>query len=342
MTRYIIIDDQNEVYLDNTESPLKDENKCQEIFRNLYFHHFCLKTKLYEEDFLVESFDAPLIAQSVLVNQGKLIIQTRLGLYFETDPSSWCTDFDDDFHGCTVNGIPFRLSKKAQTKLFNDCDSFDDHSFTLAGITVLTKNYFEDGSELTKSDYWNNIYISEANPGWNLNQPAEAFKDMLPRVKLPKSRILVLGCGYGHDAALFAQAGHVVTGVDFSNEAISGAQKKYSHLKNLTFEKMDVFNLPHDWNHSFDVVVEHTLFCAINPEKRTDLVNVWKRLLHEEGQLMGVFFAMFKRQGPPYGATERELRHLLLPHFQFLFWGRLRNSLPERLGKELFVLAKKR
>lgn len=342
MTRYIIIDDQNEIYLEGSDSPLKDENKCREIFRNLFIQSFCLKTKINDEDFLVESFDSPLIALRVVANKDKLIIQTKLDLYFETDLNGWCTDFQDDFHGSTIQGVPFRLSKKAQMKLFNECDSFDDNSFTLSGIKVLTKNYYEDGAALTKSEYWNNIYNQPENPGWDLNQPAEAFKDMLPRIKLPKSRILVLGCGYGHDAALFAQAGHVVTAVDFSNTAILEAQKKYSHFQNLNFERRDVFDLPHEWNNCFDVVVEHTLFCAINPEKRPNLVRVWKRLLHEEGQLMGVFFTMLKRYGPPYGATEQELRSLLMPHFQFLFWGRLRNSLPERLGKELFVLAKKR
>jgi len=65
-------------------------------------------------------------------------------------------------------------------------------------------------------------------------------------------------------------------------------------------------------------------------------------MLHEEGQLMAVFFTMEKRSGPPYGATELEIRKRTENHFHYLFWGRLRNSIERRMGRELFVLAKKR
>ena len=150
-----------------------------------------------------------------------------------------------------------------------------------------------------------------------------------------------MGCGEGHDAAYFAQAGHVVTAVDFSKEAIERGKKKYGEVEGLTFYQEDVFKLPQEWNHTFDLVVEHTCFCAVPPDQRDEFVRTWRRMLHEEGQLMGLFFSMEKRAGPPYGATEWELRKRLQPYFQFLFWGRWRKSLPQRQGRELFILAKK-
>jgi hypothetical protein len=51
---------------------------------------------------------------------------------------------------------------------------------------------------------------------------------------------------------------------------------------------------------------------------------------------------MYKKQGPPYGGSEWELRQRLKDSFQFVFWGRWQKSLPKRQGKELFVYAQKK
>ena len=52
--------------------------------------------------------------------------------------------------------------------------------------------------------------------------------------------------------------------MDFSKEAIARGKKTYADLgEKLTFYESDVFHLPQEWNYSFDVVVEHTCFCAI-------------------------------------------------------------------------------
>jgi 2-polyprenyl-3-methyl-5-hydroxy-6-metoxy-1,4-benzoquinol methylase len=48
---------------------------------------------------------------------------------------------------------------------------------------------------------------------------------------MPRCRVLVLGCGEGHDAAFFAQNGHIVTGVDISPEAITRAQIDTLHME---------------------------------------------------------------------------------------------------------------
>jgi hypothetical protein len=91
----------------------------------------------------------------------------------------------------------------------------------------------------------------------------------------------------------------------------------------------------------FDLIFEHTCYCAIPPQKRNDLVKVWRRLLTEKGQILGIFFVMPKRTGPPFGGSEWEVRERLIKSFSFKFWQRSCQSVPERLGKELLVLAEK-
>jgi len=340
---YIIIDEHGELYLDNSEQKISDPDVIKNILKNIQLSpQFNLITENEGTKYIVEAFDHPLIAYKLEKSGEHILIHAQFDLIFQADIHKFSLDYQDRICGITQQGAPFVLTEKAQGKLFDSCDEFDDESFTLGGQRIETPGYYFKTDGIDQAKYWMDVYQTEGKPGWDLQKPAEALVDMLPRIKTPKARVLVLGCGEGHDAAHFAQAGHVVTAVDFSKEGLQRGREKYGHLHNLNFVEADIFHLPQEWNHSFDIVFEHTCFCAIPPEKRKDLVTVWRRMLHEEGQLMGVFFAMLKRAGPPYGSSEFEIRDYLKNYFQFLFWGRWRNSLPQRQGRELFILAKKR
>lgn len=341
--KYIVINEHGDIFFNPDSPAITDPNQIEEIQRNLRLtEKFALVTEFQDEDYIVEAFDHPLQITAVEFKDTKIFLQTKQNTLFQANNEKWSVDEWDRFNGLTTSSAPFVLTRKAQEQLFDLVDSFDDEGFVVNKEFVATPPYYIDTPQIDKPEYWMDIYKTEDNPRYNLNEPAEGFKDMLPRIKLPKSRILVLGCGEGHDAALFAKAGHVVTAVDFSKEAISRGKEKYGHLTNLEFFECNIFDLPQEWNFTFDIVVEHTCYCAIPPHRRNDLVRLYRRVLHEEGQLMGIFFAMEKRSGPPYGGTEWELRKRTEPGFHYLFWGRLRNSIPSRLGRELFVLAKKR
>ena len=341
--RFLIINEAGDIFLNADQPALQDFRLISEIHQNLKLNDkFTLTTELQGDSYIVEAFDHPIQVTSLEFKAEKIFLKTKFNTSFEAVGGKWSVDEWDRFNGISTSGAPFVLTKKAQEKLFELVDSFDDEGFVANGHYIPTPPYYIDTANIEHANYWGDVYKAETNPGWNLNEPAEAFKDMLPRLKLPKSRVLVLGAGEGHDAALFAKAGHVVTAVDFSKEAIERGQKKYADLANLQFYQSNIFNLPQDWNYSFDVVVEHTCFCAIPPEQRNDLVKLYRRMLHEEGQLLAVFFAMDKRSGPPFGSTEWEIRKRTESSFQYLFWGRLRNSIPTRMGRELFVLGKKK
>lgn len=339
---YLSINENGEIFLDKDEKAVPDGEIAQTLLRNIRLTNgFNLETFFEKKKYIVEAFDHPLVTHKIMAHDGKIFIETQQQLTFQADLEKFSLDAFDRICGLTTTQAPFRLTEKAQADLFDTCDEFDDDSFTLNGLKVLTPEYYFANPHLSNSDFWTKIY-NEGDAGWDLADAAVAFKDMIQRLKFPKGRFLVLGCGAGHDAALFAKAGHVVTAVDFSAGAIEQAKKLYGHLENLTFIQQDIFTLPHEWNESFDVIIEHTCFCAIEPHRRKEMVKLWRRLLHEEGQIMGVFFSMLKRAGPPYGSSEWEIRELLKDSFQFLFWGRWRESLPKREGRELFVLAKKR
>lgn len=341
--KFLSIDENGKIFLEPDSPAVTDPNQVEEIFTNLKLtDRFSLETEFHDQTYFVESFDHPLQIIAVEFKERQVYLQTKQNQLFMADKTKWSVDEWDRFNGLTTSKAPFVLTEKAQDQLFNLSDSYDDEGFVNEDEYVATPPYYIDTAHIETSKFWTDIYATEENPGWNLNEPAAAFKDMLPRLKLPKSRILILGAGEGHDAAFFAQAGHVVTAVDFSTEGIKRGKEKYGHLDNLHFEESNIFHLPQQWNHSFDLVIEHACFCAIPPDQRNELIRLWRRMLHEEGQLMAVFFTMEKRSGPPFGATEWELRKRLQDYFHFLFWGRWRQSIPRRQGRELFVLAKKK
>jgi SAM-dependent methyltransferase len=341
--QFVVINEAGDFFFNPDAQAIQNIQDIQELERNLKLDEkFTLYTSLQGEKYIVEAFDHPLKMTAFKFENGRILVSTKHDTCFEVNNLKWSLDDWDRFNGLTLSEAPFVLTDQAQQQLFDACDSFDDEGFVICGQYIATPPYYLPTLQIEKPDYWMDAYKLEPNPGWNLNDAAEAFKDMLPRLKLPKSRILVLGAGEGHDAALFARAGHVVTAVDFSKEGLNRGREKYKDLANLEFVEANIFDLPQEWNRSFDLVVEHTCFCAIPPEQRSELVKVWRKVLHDEGQLIGVFFAMDKRSGPPFGSTEWEIRKRTESSFQYLFWGRLRNSIPARLGRELFILAKKK
>lgn len=324
------------------EKSIRDPQIIKKFFHNIKFHPGgTVLSTLNDVPVIVEAFDEPIVAHQILFNNGRWTLLNLDLIEFSFNLSSLSLDEWDRFHGYCDHQLPFVMDKHAQNQFFELLEDFDDENIYFNGQSIPTPQYWDNNIEVENSDFWTQIYHTENNPGWNIGDAAPALKDMLPRLKLAKSKIIVLGCGEGHDAAFFAQHGHLVTAVDFSEEAIQRAKKNYSHIDNLNFVQADIFDLPKDWDQQFDLVFEHTCYCAINPSLRQELVKVWARLLHNQGYLMGIFFAMEKRKGPPFGGSEWEIRERLRKKFQFVFWGRWQKSIEQRQGKELFVYAKK-
>lgn len=336
-TKFISIDEEG--YPLFGEVRVNDPAIGAHLLQNIKFaENGAFQTEISGTEALVEAFDEPYVAHQVLFenNQWKILLPYHFEIGF--NPRTFTSDEWDRFHGIADNQIPFVLSRKAQAELFRIADEYDDDSITLNGKKIAVHPWMTSDPNISKEYFWTNIYQTE-EPRWELNQPAPALADMLPRLKISKSRVLVLGCGSGNDAAFFAQAGHIVTGVDISQEALSRAKTKYGHIDNLHFIESDVFKLDPSHFGQYDLIFEHTCFCAIQPERRTELISQWRKLLSPGGHLLGVFFAMEKRNGPPFGGTEWELRERLKKYFHFIFWGRWHQSIQGRNGKELLIYA---
>lgn len=122
----------------------------------------------------------------------------------------------------------------------------------------------------------------------------------------------------GHDVALIRAVNKgVVLGLDIAAEAIERAKNRYSDL-DISWEAGDLFS----WQGSYDVVFEHTCFCAIPVERRADYVSSMARLIPSGGYLVGIFFLNSDHEGeegPPFGVSIEELRGFFSAEF-YLEW----------------------
>lgn len=141
-----------------------------------------------------------------------------------------------------------------------------------------------------------------------LQTAIEARYEHLGLGKTPGPTLASVGCGLGHDAAWCAQQGFSVTGFDFAPGAIAGATARYGEL--AAFVQADIFELPARYQGAFDVVLEHTCFCAIPPNRRGDYVRVVQQLLKPGGHYVGLIFSPNDPDGPPYPSSPEELRAL--------------------------------
>lgn len=188
---------------------------------------------------------------------------------------------------------------------------------------------------VANADFWENRYQAET-AFWDLGQAAPPFISLLQSAASPlPGRMAVLGCGRGYDALLFAAHGFEVSGFDFAPSAIAAATAQAEAIGSTAkFHQQDIFALPTKFTDYFDYVLEHTCFCAINPEQRPAYVNSVHSLLRPAGELIGLFWTHTRPGGPPYGSTPAEIEQCFAPDFAMLSLEPVTNSVAARQGEE--------
>jgi SAM-dependent methyltransferase len=199
--------------------------------------------------------------------------------------------------------------------------------------------------EPTVSDvaFWQGLY-GQGGDRWELGRPNPSLGAHLARRPPPRGTVAVPGCGRGHDARLLARRGHRVFGFDFVPEVIRAARELAARERvEVTFEDRDVFRLAEAYPRFFDGVWEYTCFCAIDPTRRADYVEVLAGILKPGGWLLACFFPMGEREGgPPFAVGEAEIRGLLAASFE-LVEAYVPFASPEgRQGREWLVSARLR
>lgn len=191
------------------------------------------------------------------------------------------------------------------------------------------------------ADAWNARW-RDGNTPWDMGRPAPPFVGALERgLVSPPGRALVVGCGAGHDARLLATRGFDVTAIDVADRAIERARDlTLDGAFALDWRVADLFALPPELG-SFDLVLEHTCFCAVHPNRRDAYVDAVADALSAGGALLGLFFVFEAEEGPPFGASEEELRHRFGRRFDVEHAAVPPDSHEARAGREMLFLMRK-
>jgi len=184
---------------------------------------------------------------------------------------------------------------------------------------------------------WNRRYGENDTP-WDKGGSHPVLREMLFRGAL-SGRVLVPGCGTGHDVRELARHGLEVVGLDVAPLALQRAQA-HPAVGKESYKLGDLFDLPPDWRGAFDGIFEHTCFCAIDPARRSDYAAAVSGAMKSGGRLLAVFFADPGNDGggPPFGCTRDELDALFARDFRLLEERMEFSTYPERTGRELLRL----
>lgn len=181
-------------------------------------------------------------------------------------------------------------------------------------------------------EFWTERYVL-GQTGWDLgvvSPPLKAYFDQLDRKDL---RILIPGCGNGYEAEYLFHAGFTdVHVVDLSELPLKALKARCPDFPDNHLHVGDFF--AHEG--VYDLIVEQTMFCAIDPSLRQDYANQVNKLLRPTGKLVGLLFSREFDGGPPFGGNREEYAGYFSA-FSDVRMDPCYNSIEPRQGSELFV-----
>ena len=185
---------------------------------------------------------------------------------------------------------------------------------------------------------WESLYVA-GETGWDKGESSPVLRAYLAEKQI-SGRWLVPGCGRGHDVLALAEAGaSEALGLDLAPTAVEDANASLADLPNASVVCGDLFALPPEFLSAFDGVFEHTCFCAIPRDRRSDYVRAVASALKPGGTLVGVFYLTPRDSpdpalGPPFNTSLAELDELFSPQFTLATDETPAVAFPGREGRE--------
>ncbi len=155
---------------------------------------------------------------------------------------------------------------------------------------------------------------------WNKGAPSPPLKEYLDRHPVT-GRVLVPGCGHGHEVALAVACGLDAVGLDIAPTGVAAARALYPQLAER-FVTGDLFDPPAEMRGAFDVVLEHTCMSGLHPSLRADYRRGIDLTLRRGGLLIGVWFINPDLdpgdEGPPFPFSVADLTALFAAGYEIV------------------------
>lgn len=188
------------------------------------------------------------------------------------------------------------------------------------------------------ANFWNERWKNQET-GWDIGYASPAIVRFFSNIEDKNVRILIPGCGNAYEAEFLLNQGFkYITILDIAPKAVELLQEKFKKQSEIKIVCDDFFK------HSgqYDIIVEQTFFCAIDPQLRSSYAKKTSELLTENGEIVGLLFNKeFSNQEPPFGGTKEEYISIFKKHFEIISMENCQDSIPERQGNELFFQLRK-
>ena len=183
------------------------------------------------------------------------------------------------------------------------------------------------------SAYWENRY-SNNETGWDVGKITTPLKEYIDQIEDKSIKILIPGAGNSYEFEyLFNNGFENVFVLDFAQAPLDNIHKRIPNCNTNQLIKSDFF----EHEDKYDLILEQTFFCALEPSLRKDYVKKMKSLLNPNGKIVGLLFQFpLTEVGPPFGGSKEEYESLFENDFHIKTLETANNSIKPRQGNELF------
>ena len=187
--------------------------------------------------------------------------------------------------------------------------------------------------------FWESKYSIEET-GWDIGYASTPLTTYFDQLSNKELKILIPGGGNCYEAEyLFEQGFKNIFVIDIAEQPLKNLKKRFPNFPDNQLINDDFFS----HQEKYDLIVEQTFFCALDPVLRKKYVEKMVDLLTEKGKLAGLLFDFeLTEEGPPFGGAAEEYLKLFPPYFNIKKLERCYNSIQPRAGRELFFIFEKK
>ena len=193
--------------------------------------------------------------------------------------------------------------------------------------------------ETIDKNYWEKRWENKQT-GWDTGSITTPLKNYFDQLSNKNISILIPGCGNAYEAEyLFEQKFKNTYIIDIAPQALTSFSTRVPHFPASQLICDDFFN----HQGQYDLIVEQTFFCALDPAQREAYIQKMHALLKPTGKLIGLLFNIpLNTEHPPFGGNINEYEKQFSPYFNFKYFDLCYNSIKPRANNELFIVLEKR
>ena len=155
---------------------------------------------------------------------------------------------------------------------------------------------------------WEDRY-RQGSTGWDRGDVSPALLHWLDAGLVPRGRVLVPGCGHGHEVEALVRAGCQVTAVDIAPTPVLRLMARLADAGlHANVVQADLLR----WTPAepFDAIYEQTCLCALDPADWAEYAQQLGGWLTPGGRLFALFMQTGGEGGPPYHCALPAMREL--------------------------------